>query len=449
LGLNITYGKEMIGKIFTNLLLLLVAGCAAQFPWNRSYVSEGIKERTDYELGRGAEPGKFSLPEGVSLDDGLSQDEAVAVALWNNAQFQADLAALGFARADLIEADMLVNPVFSILFPVGPKLLETKLNLPIDVLWQRPGRIAAAKLDAERLAENLVEHGLGLIRDVQRTYADVWLAGQRVRLAEEDAKLRVEAADLAQRRLRAGDISELVASAAYVDSLRAADAAKRFSKEAIVLRQELKALLGLISDDTTLDVLPSDMTARSVVSVDELLRTAFAARPDLRAAELKIEAAGERVGWEQSKIYNFIAIIDAKDKGEDSLTVGPGFAIEIPIFNQNSGKIARAKAELEQAARQYEAVRQNIILQVKQAYTRYVSAHEEFELWDSEIIPSLEQTAELTRKSFEVGQVSYLLVLEAKQKLVEARMRRTELAAHLYRSAAELNYCVGKKMVSV
>jgi cobalt-zinc-cadmium efflux system outer membrane protein len=134
LDCNMTHGKDMIGKIYIIMLILLAAGCAVKSPSDHSYVSEGIKERTDYELGQVTKPGELNFPEGVSLDDGLSQDEAVAVALWNNAQFQADLAALGFARADLIEADMLANPVFSILFPIGPKLLETKLNLPIDVL---------------------------------------------------------------------------------------------------------------------------------------------------------------------------------------------------------------------------------------------------------------------------------------------------------------------------
>jgi cobalt-zinc-cadmium efflux system outer membrane protein len=437
----------MIGKICISMLILLVAGCAVQSPHDRSYVSEGIKERTDYELGQVAEPGKFNFPEGVSLEDGLSQDEAVAIALWNNAQFQANLAALGFARADLIEADMLANPVFSLLFPVGPKLLETKLSFPIDVLWQRPHRIAAAKLDAQSLAENLVEHGLGLIRDVQRTYADLCLARERVRLAERHAQLRVQIAELAQKRLRAGDISELAASAAYVDSLRATDATKRFSEESTILRQRLSALLGLISDDTTFEIIPPDITSRSVGSVDQLLETAFAARPDLRAAELDIESAGERIGWEKSKVYNLIAIIDGKDKGRESLTVGPGFAIEVPIFNQNNAKIARAKAELEQAARQYEAVRQNIILQVQQAHTGYISAREAFELWRNDIIPSLAKKLERTRKSFEVGQVSYSEVLKAERELVEARVRQIELTAHLHHSAAELNYSVGKRMI--
>jgi cobalt-zinc-cadmium efflux system outer membrane protein len=153
----------MIGRTRIIALILLAAGCAAQSPYNRSYVSQGIKDRTAYGLGQETQPGRFSLPEGVSLDDGLSEGEAVAVALWNNAQFQADLEALGFARADLIEANMPPNPVFSLLFPIGPKLFEAKLNVPIDVLWQRPHRIAAAELDAQSLSENLIEHGLGLV----------------------------------------------------------------------------------------------------------------------------------------------------------------------------------------------------------------------------------------------------------------------------------------------
>lgn len=437
----------MIRKIYINMLILLVGGCAVQSHYDRSYVSDGIKERTDYQLGHAVEPGRFNLPEGVSLDDGLSQDEAVAIALWNNAQFQTDLAALGFARADLVEASLLANPVFSLLFPVGPKLLEAKLNWPIDVLWQRPHRIAAAQLDAESLAENLVEHGLGLIRDVQTTYADLWLAQERVHLAEEDARLRAEVAELDQRRLRAGQISELAALGSHVDSLRAADATVRFSKEAIIVRQRLNVLLGLTCDDTTFDITPPDTTWKSTVLVGELLDMAFAARPDLRAAELAIEAAGERLGWEQSKIYNFIAIIDAKDKGEDHLTVGPGFQIEIPIFNQSDGRIALARAELEQAARQYQVVRQNIMLQVRQAHAQYVSVHKEFELWRNDVTPSLAKTVERAQKSFAAGEVSYPVVVEAKRKLLDARMRQAELAAHLHQSAAQLNYCIGKKMI--
>ena len=237
------------------------------------------------------------------------------------------------------------------------------------------------------------------------------------------------------------------ASVASVDSLQAADATKRFSTEAAVLGQRLNGLLGLVSEDTPYEIAVPEAEPRSEVSIDELLVVALAARPDLRAAELAIEAAGERVGWERSKVYNFIAIIDAKDKGEESLTIGPGFQVEVPILNQNNGGIARAKAELEQATRHYETVRQTIILQVKEAHTQYLSAHEEFELWRGTIVPSLARVGEQAEKSFAAGEVPYLSVLEANRRLFGANLRQRELAAQLYRSAAQLNFCVGRRVL--
>jgi cobalt-zinc-cadmium efflux system outer membrane protein len=439
--------KNRVEKNHVLLLILFLAGCTTQSPYDRSYVSAGIKKRTDYQLGPTPERGRFSLPEGISLDDGLSEDEAVSVALWNNAQLQADLATLGFARADLIEANMLPNPVFSLLFPVGPKLLEADLGLSIDVLWQRPHRIAAAKLDAQGLSENLVEHGLGLIRDIQTTYSELWSVREQVRLANEDAQLQAQIAEIARGHVQAGDISELEAQGTFVESLRAADAFKRLSKEAEILKNGLNHLLGITSDDMAFDIVAPDLSLKSVIPLDELQKTALAARPDLRAAELGIEAAGERVGWERSKVYNFIAIIDAKDEGEDSLTVGPGLDAEIPIFNQNQGGIARAKAELEQAARQYEAVRQSIILQVQQARSQYISAQETFELWSHEIVPSLQTKVEQTQKSYKAGEVLYVSVLKARRELLEANMHLLGLTGDLHRRAAELNYSVGKKVI--
>lgn len=437
----------MTAKVYVCVLIIVAAGCAAQSPYDRSYVSGGIEKRSDYKLSEAPQAGKFSLPEGVLLGDGLSEDEAVTVALSNNAQFQADLTALGFTNADLIEANMLPNPVFSLLFPVGPKLLEADLQMPIEALWQRPRRIAAAEISAQAISENLVEHGLGLIRDVQTTYADLCSARQQARLADEALQLQVRITELAQAQLKAGEISYLAASEARVNSLRATDVARNSSKEATLLKHRLHSLLGLVSDEVQFDLVPSDTAPKTNASLDELSKTALMARPDLRAAELAIEAAGKRLGWEKSKVYNLIAIIDAKDEGEDSLTVGPGLAVEVPIFDQNKGGIARAKAEMEQAIREYEAVRQNIIFQVRQAHTQYVSAQDEFELWNNHIIPSLQDALEQTEGSLAAGEVPYISLLEAREKLIEARMHKAELVAQLHRTAAELNYSVGRKML--
>lgn len=446
----------MNGKINLAFSILLIAGCAAHPPNegasdNFSHISEGIEERTDYALRQASKPGQFDIPEWVTLNDGLSQDEAVALALWNNAQLQVDLAALGFARADLLEANMLKNPVFSLLFPVNPELAEATLDIPIDALWQRPHRVAAAKLDADKLSKNLIKNGLGLVRDVQVTYTAFLLAHERIILATEEAQLKAQINRLDQARLKAGEISQLAVSASYVNTLRASDNIKRLSKESDILKYKLNSLIGITSEDITFDIVPLEISSIFTESIDEMLKTAFVCRPDLRAAELEIEAAGERIGWEKSKVYNFIATLQGDDTElkNEAFIIRPGFSLEIPIFNHNEAKIAYSKAELEQAAQRYEAVRQNIILEVNQAYTHYILAYEQFDLWNNEIIPSLEQTAEQTRISYDAGETLLISVLHAQGKLIEARMHLTELIARLNSSTAELNFYVGKKMIDL
>jgi cobalt-zinc-cadmium efflux system outer membrane protein len=167
---------------------LCISGCAARVTAPRlADISTTISARSGYPTRNAA---AFEIPAGVRLEDGVSEDEAIALALWNHAGFQADLATLGFSRADVLDARMMRNPIFSLLFPVGPKQLEATLNWPIEALWQRPHRLAAARLDVERVAQGLVEHGLDLVRDARFAHANALIAAERLALAQETQALR-------------------------------------------------------------------------------------------------------------------------------------------------------------------------------------------------------------------------------------------------------------------
>lgn len=424
------------------LLMLLLSSCAHS-PHNRAYVSKSLAERTDHDISAITQSEAFKLPEKISLTDGLAEDEAVAIALWNNAQFQADLTELGFARADLIEAGLLRNPMLSLLFPLGPKQLEATLSLPIDLLWQRPKRVAAAKLDAERVAENLIQHGLDLARDVMIAHADLALTDERKNLAEENARVQQEVANITAARLRAGDISELEVSAARLEALRAQEIFVRRTQEADNAKARFMALLGFGLRDTTFTLVPtteSELPARPFV---ELTNAAFASRPDLRAAELAIEAAGKRLGWERTKIFTLTGVLDANGAGKEGLEMGPGAQIELPLFSWNNGKTARAQAQIEQAARQYLAVKHRIALEVKTAYTDYLAAQRALALCRGQWVPAATEAANHAQKAYSAGEVSYLFVLESNRQLLDGRLREAEAAADLQRAEARLNYSVG------
>lgn len=425
------------------LQIVFLAGCSVHSLHDSSYVSDSIHKRTGHELNLTKENGVFVLPDGVLLDDGLTGDEAVAIALWNNAQFQADIMELGFARADLIEAGLLRNPVFSLLFPLGPKQLEATLNLPLEFFWQRPKRVAAAKLNAEGVADNLVQHGLNLTRDVMIAYAELVFARERSKIVAEEATLRREIAAIASARLKVGDISELEETAFRLEAARTQEASVRFTRDAKLAEERLKTLMGLAMTEVTLELSLVPVSFNQGLDSSELLKTAFAARPDLRAAELAIEAAGHRLGWERSKIFNLTGMLDANGEGKEGFEMGPGVQLELPVFSRNKGKILRAQTELERAARQYVAVKHRIAREVIEAQTNYLAAQKALKILRADILPAAQKATENAEEVYSIGEISYLEFLDFKRSLLDSRLREAEAEAELRRAEANLKHSIG------
>ena len=417
-------------------LLAACAGGADEF--DRPYVSERLKERTGHGLGEGA------LPPGVSLEDGVTEEEAVAIALWRNADFAEALAELGFRRADLVQAGMLPNPVLSLLFPLGPKQLEFTAKLPLEALWLRPSRMAIAEADAERAAALLVQGGLDLVRDVRRAFAERVLAARRVELSREIASAREQLDEIAQARLRAGDAGELEASAARADHFRARAQVAQDLLADDLARDRLRALLGFARDTAPLEFKAGGM--RELGGRREArFKEALAARPDVRAAEYAIEAAGERAGLARWEFLAISGILDANNKGTKGFEAGPGVELPVPLFNQGQASRTRAEAEVERAARHYLAVRDRVALEVRAAEALHARAievrHERTGALDL-----ADAALAATVRAEQAGETSMKSVGEARIRAAEARLQEAEAGADLRRGRAELERAVGRRL---
>ena len=422
---------------------LVFLGCATHWAKDRNFISSSIEKKTGSKPGPESKGLFFQLPANVLINDGIDEDEAVAIALWNNAQFQADLLQLGIARADLITAGMIKNPAFSLLFPIGPKQLEWSLNLPAELIWQRPNRVSMAKLNVEMVAENLVQNGLGLVRDVLMGYAGLVQAEQQAEIYEEEVKLQDEIVTIAESRLKVGDISEVEATAIHLEAARTKENLIRSANETELRLLSLKQLLGLILEDTEISLSPAEYQTDKEMSLDSLLATAYATRPDLRAAELSIEAAGKRLGWERSKIFMLTAVLDANAEGKEGYEMGPGLQTEIPLFNWNQGGRSRADAQLEQASKLYLAKKQQIALQVRTAYSNYTASRHILALLKNVTISNAQKASENAEKAYMLGDISYLELLEFRRQLLNARLREVEADANLKRTQAELLFSIG------
>jgi cobalt-zinc-cadmium efflux system outer membrane protein len=411
-----------------------------------------------------------ALPEGVSLEDGVTEDEAVAIALWNNPALQAELTALGVARADVIQAGLLTNPQLTMIFPFSFRILEAAANWPIEAIWQRPRRVAAARLEQERVAESLVSRALDLARDARLAYAEYAAAQTRADIAEEITRERREIAVIINARLRAGDISELETSAAGADARLAEERAARFTRDAELAKERLRSLLGFGAESPDLNLIvpqttlapaadriisaqastasPLPTAADELESLNELIKQALEARPELKAGELAIETAGARARWERSRIVNVTAIAKEYGRGANGFEQGPGLLIDLPIFNRNQGNISRAEAEIERAAKQLIAARQRVISEVREAYTQLIQAREAYALWRARALPPMERDIRLAQTSYQSGDVAYLFVLETARRYSDERLREADFRAATTRALALLERSVGRRLIA-
>lgn len=424
---------------------VVAAGCAtAGRAPDRAQVGEAVRARTGQALKPGGGP---PLPDGVSIEDGLTRDEAVAVALWNSPAFQATLADLGIARADLAEAGLLRNPILSLLFPVGPKQLEWTLQYPLEALWQRPRRVAAATLNVQAVSERLVWQALSLVAEVKTAHTEALAAEQRVALAVENAKLARGVADISDARLRAGDISELEARAPRSDFARLDALRRALEHDRDVARIALVALLGIDTPPDSLRLTPpaSETESAGCDSQEVLTKDALASRPDVRAAEIGIESAAQRAKWERSRVFTLMAILDGNGRGTEGAEVGPGVNAEIPLFARNQGGIARADAEVERAGKAYAALRSQVLADVRTASARVRQAEQAAESWRKDIVPELQTEQRQAESAYRAGEAALLSLLDTGRRLVEGRTRELEAVVALDKARVALERSVGRR----
>jgi cobalt-zinc-cadmium efflux system outer membrane protein len=417
---------------------LLCASCAPRTAGVD--LNAALLERTGHTIKPGDGP---PLPPGVVLEDGLTTDEAVAIALWNSPSFQLTLADLGLARADLVEAGLLRNPVLSLLFPWGPKQLEWTVQFPFDALWQRPRRVAAAQLNLESVGQRLVWDALTLVADVRTAFADSIIADRRLALTEESAVLTRRVADLTDSRLRAGDISDLEARGARSDAARLDVLRKASEYDRDLAALTLTGIIGLDPAALPIRTVP-DGAPSSCVANDNLLKEALASRPDVRAAELAIEAAGARAKWERSRVVTLIGILDGNGEGREGAEAGPGLSGELPIFSRNQGGITRADAEIERASRRYAALRAQLAVDVRAAAIRVRQAQAAFDAWRNDIVPSLEVEQRQAESAYQGGEAPLFSLLDVGRRLVDGRMRQLDAEAALQNALVNLDRSIGR-----
>ncbi len=86
-------------------------------------------------------------------------------------------------------------------------------------------------------------------------------------------------------------------------------------------------------------------------------------------------------------------------------------SVPIPLWNKNQGAIGAARSQLVAAKRELDRVEQSIARRLANVFERYSNSAEQVIRFRNTILPKTQQTLELTRQSYELGEIGFINLL--------------------------------------
>jgi cobalt-zinc-cadmium efflux system outer membrane protein len=436
----------------------LLAGCASVPPKGGfADVQQMVGQRTGLSVhwDQGT-PEDQAVRERIQslLQEPLTAEVAVQIALLNNPALQATYEELGIAQADLVQAGLLQNPVFigSWRSSSHPSALNSAYALAqnfLDVfLLPLRKKLAAAQFEQAKLRVS----DAVLDFSVQARSAYYTLQGaEQVHAMRQTVMQAAEAArELAERQHKAGNINDLELATQQGAFQQARLELAQSEVTVQLARERLHQSLGFAEAPITWRVaeqLPPLPSADP--PVEHLEALALSQRLDLAAARKSLDILT------RARTVTRLGIVPAVDVGVDTehdldhaWVTGPTVDVAVPIFDQRQAARARANAQLRQAQQQLAALEAEARSDVRSGITRLKAARQTAELYQQDLLPIHERIVAETQKHVNYMLLGVFQLLQAKRDEVNAYREYLEALRDYWIAFAELERAVGGTLQS-
>jgi cobalt-zinc-cadmium efflux system outer membrane protein len=433
----------------------LLSGCATVNPGPAFIdVQKGVTARTGQrtEWARDATH-QTPMEQAVKqlLQDELTVDRAVGVALLNNPSLQATFEEIGLSQADLAQASRIENPTFSGFVRYAEHLSGANYELSLvqnvfDILVQPIRKnVAAAALEQTKL--RVASEVLSLAAEVKEAFVTLQARLQLVTRLRLVMDVTATAASFARRQREAGTIDDL--------ALENQLALHRQSKVEVALaeaevrsdRERLNRLLGLWGADTTWRIanqLPA--LPEQEIPPKGLESLSVAQRQDLQAARWGVDAVGRALALKRNTRFFPVGInvgINTEKDVVGERVTGPELTLQLPIFDTGAASIARLEAEHRRAQRQLEALAVNARSEVRETRDSMLAARDRATYYGQVLLPQRVRILDLTIRQYNAMFKGAYDLLLAKQAHVEAERAYVEAQRDYWIARARLERALG------
>lgn len=454
----------LITKIFSISCLILIASGCMRVDTNPVALFNGVKADIASLTNQNIywDPCLSDSVEMISAEEllkkVLTEDFVVQIALLNNQKLQAVYENLGIAKANLVQAGLLKNPIFSFSDRFSTQSVITDLidmalfqNFLEILLIPLKKKMARAELEATKAM--LMTNILDTIAETRiafymlQTTEKIWDLKNQILLATELSYVA------AQKLFEAGNIKDLQVSMerSYYEQAKLEVA----SWEIVILesREKLNVLMGLwgrqidweISSDSS--ILPSKED-----SFDNIENDSIAHSIDLKIAYNNLKKTASIYGIDTSRlIFPQIDIGMSSERDDSIWFVGPAFNIAIPFFDFGQANSAKAQAVIMQEWNRYTALAVEIRSYARSSRFSTLNAFRQSEYLEKVIVPLAEQITYSTLLQHNAMQIGIFRLLIAKKVELEKKIQSVQMQQEYWISKVKLQtlingHILGKEM---
>lgn len=378
------------------------------------------------------------------LADELTADEAVAIAMLNSPRLQVTLAELGIARADLIEASTITNPVFEfeIRFPGDPyRPYELRLAQSLIELIQLPRRRALGRATFDAAQMRVSSEVLRFGGDVRSAYFELVAATQHVALSRTTHDAAQTSAEVAIKQHAAENITDLDLENEQALYEQAKLDLARAEQRVVLAREALMRAMGLRNTAAEWRV-PATFPELPAAEMEQqqLEQLAASQRLDLAIARRELEIAQRQMPIARlAMLEETVLDVHYEREPDGARTVGPGIELPIPIFNTGRAARTRAEAEFLRARHAMAALESETSSQLRAARATLAEARARAEYYRDVIVPRRARILELTKLEHNAMLVGVFQLLQAKQNEMQARRESIDAQREYWSARTDLD----------
>jgi outer membrane protein TolC len=278
---------------------------------------------------------------------------------------------------------------------------------------------------------------------VKQGYYQLWFLDKKIGVDREMLRLLSELERIARARNETGQATLQDVYRAQIEADRLKTEIANLEDSRHSLEAQFRAALGLARDQPD-PPLPAQFEATTLdLSPEQILDTAFARNPQLKAMEAEVRQAQASLDLARKSKLPDVTIGSSVDVKATPWLYWPQATVTLPIWRDKvAAEIAAAQAGQRAAQARLTAGQINLTVEFAEKSYAYREVNRNLDLLREQLIPKAQRSLEIARSAYLSGKTDFFNLIDAERSLLEFRLSEIDARTQRELTLSELSLLI-------